>query len=129
MRVRMLKAARAYWNYAVTDFPAGEEFDGDLARHLAANAEPGTVEVLEADPEPEPEALDEPDNGLEDDEDEGELPESDEPDELVIDAKADDVLAWVGDDPERAGVALAAELAKDKPRSVLVKALTKLSES
>jgi hypothetical protein len=125
MRVRMLKAAKAYWNYAVTDFPAGEEFDGDLACHLAANTEPGTVEVLEADPEPEPEVAEEPE---EDPESEDGDPEPDG-DLFPIDGTAAEVLAWVGDDLERAAVALEVERERDKPRSTLVKQLEKLAES
>lgn len=38
------------------------------------------------------------------------------------------VLAWVGEDRERAAEALAAEEARDKPRSTLVRDLTKLAE-
>jgi hypothetical protein len=49
------------------------------------------------------------------------------PAELDITASAGDVLAWVGDDPERAAEALAAETAKDKPRSTLVKQLEKIA--
>jgi hypothetical protein len=37
-------------------------------------------------------------------------------------------LAWVGEDRERAAEALAAEEARDKPRSTLVRDLTKLAE-
>ena len=119
MRVRTLKAVTAYWNYEVRTFPPGEEFDGDLARHLATTSEEESVEILEADPEPEPEGEElEADGG-----------DADAPDELDIDGTAQQVLAWVGDDPERAEEALAAEQAKDKPRSTLVKALEKTAES
>jgi len=119
MRVRTLKAVTAYWNYEVRTFQPDEEFDGDLARHLAANAPEDAVEVLEADPEPEPET----------EEEEGELERVDPPAELDIDGTAADVLAWVGEDPERAGEALEAEQEKDKPRSTLVKALQKIAGS
>jgi hypothetical protein len=117
MRVRVLKTVRAYWNYEVRDFPPESEFDGDLARHLAANAPADTVEVLEADPEPE--AKDPDADGGEDG----------APAELDIDGTAQAVLAWVGEDPDRAAEALAAEQAKDKPRSTLVKQLEKLADS
>lgn len=110
MRVRMLQPTTAYWNYEVREFGEGEEFEGALARHLASNAPAGSVKVLEADPGP----AQEPDRP---------------PAELNIDGTAQDVLAWVGDDPDRAGEALAAEQAKDKPRSTLVKQLEKLAGS
>ena len=126
MRVRMLKAVTAYWNYEVRTFQLDEEFDGDLARHLADNSETGSVEVLETDPEPEPEGGD----VGEDDGDAPEPGEDDVPDGPVpVDGTAVDVLDWVGDDPERAAEALAAEQAKDKPRSTLVKQLEKLADS
>lgn len=38
----------------------------------------------------------------------------------VPDGPADKVLAWVGDDPERALAALLAEQARDKPRATLI---------
>lgn len=113
MRVRMLQPTTAYWNYEVREFGKDEEFEGDLARHLAANAPVDSVEVLEADPEPELE----PDGG-----------DDDPPDELDIDGTAVEVLAWVDNDPERAEEALTAEQAKDKPRSTLVKQLEKLAD-
>jgi hypothetical protein len=40
---------------------------------------------------------------------------------------AEDVLAWVGDDPDRAKRALATEQAAEKPRVTLVDKLTKLT--
>lgn len=61
-----------------------------------------------SDPEPEPE----PDP----------TPSGDE----VPDGAAKDVLAWVGDDQERALQALVGEQAKDAPRKVLVRDLEKL---
>lgn len=114
MRVRIVEPFTAYWNYEVRSFIKDEEFVGDLARHLADNGPDGSVRVLEADPEPEVEA--EAGEGSED-----------PPAELDIDATAVDVLAWAGDDPERAQAALEAEQAKDKPRSTLVKQLEKLA--
>ncbi len=42
---------------------------------------------------------------------------------------ADEVLAWVGEDAERAAAALEAEQARAKPRSTLVAQLEKLAES
>ncbi|MBC6458416.1 hypothetical protein [Actinomadura sp. HBU206391] len=46
--------------------------------------------------------------------------------DVVPDASAKDVLAWVGDDKERAAQALAAEEGREKPRSGLVGDLQKL---
>lgn len=117
MRVRVIKSFTAYWNYAVTQFNVDAEADGDLARHLAENTPEGSVEILEADSEPKqaPPAPDaEPDTPI------------GSPEELNVEGTAAYVLAWVGDDPERAADALAAEQARDKPRSTLVKQLQKL---
>lgn len=50
------------------------------------------------------------------------------PPSLAEAATAAQVLAWVGEDRERAAEALAAEEARDKPRSTLVRDLTKLAE-
>lgn len=117
MRVRVTEKTSAYWNYAVRTFEAGEELEGDLARLLADNTPEGTVEVLEADPGPEPEG------------DGSDGSDGDPPAGLDIDGTAKDVLAWVGDDPDRAEEALAAEQAKDSPRSTLVKTLQKIADS
>lgn len=119
MRVRVLQPTRSYWNYEVREFGEGDELEGDLARHLAANAPEGAVQVTEADPEPEPEPeppeepVDTPEDG----------------DEPPVDGTIDDLMAWVNDDRERAAAALAAEQAKDKPRSTVVKRLTSMVDS
>ncbi|MEV0993426.1 hypothetical protein [Nonomuraea sp. NPDC050202] len=47
-------------------------------------------------------------------------PEPDDVHDEVPDGTVDDVLGWVGDDPDRARAALEAEEARDKPRSTLV---------
>lgn len=122
MRVRMLQPTRAYWNYEVREFGKGVELEGDLARHLAANAPEGAVDVLEADPEPEPEPeapVVEPDPH---DPDAG----GDGP---PVDGTIDDLMAWVDGDSGRAAQALAAEQAKDKPRSTVVKRLAALADT
>jgi hypothetical protein len=118
MRVRVLQPTRSYWNYEVREFGEGDELEGDLARHLAANAPEGAVKVTEADPEPEPEP-----------EAPAEPPEVSDPggDEPPVDGTIDDLMAWVNDDRERAVQALAAEQAKDKPRSTVVKRLTAMA--
>lgn len=122
MRVRVLQPTRSYWNYEVREFGEGDELEGDLARHLAANAPEGAVKVTEADPDPEPEP-----------EKPAEPPELDDPstggDEPPVDGTIDDLMAWVNDDPERAAAALAAEQAKDKPRSTVVKRLTAMADT
>ena len=114
MRVKVLEAASPYYNYGIVRLGEGEEIKGGLALFLletGAEVEPldddarawqsAHVESGEADAEPTPAG------------------------ELDIDATAADILEWVGDDPDRAAEALAAEQAKDKPRSTLVKALEK----
>ncbi|WP_405673267.1 hypothetical protein [Streptomyces sp. NBC_01530] len=120
MRVRILQPTTAYWNYEVRAFGKGEELEGDLARHLAANAPEGAVKVTEADPEPEL-VPDPPTPDPEDPADDG--------DEPPADGTIDDLMAWVNDDPKRAAQALAAEQSKDKPRSTVVKRLTALADT
>ena len=114
MRVKVLEASRPYYNYGLVDLAKDEEVKGGLALFLletGANVEPLDHDAKAwrpaTDEEPEPE---------------------ESPTELDIDATAAEVLAWVGDDPERAAEALEAEQAKDKPRSTLVKSLEKLAE-
>lgn len=45
----------------------------------------------------------------------------------LVDATVAEVLAWVGDDADRASVALNVEEARDSPRSTLLSALRKLA--
>lgn len=47
--------------------------------------------------------------------------------EQVPDGAAADVLAWVGEDPERAALALTIEQDSTKPRTTLIDQLTKLA--
>lgn len=115
MRVKVLEDIAPYFNYGITPLSAGEEVAGDLAAYLASTRSP--VEPLDS----EARALFEGDAPAAD----SELADG----ELNIEATAADVLDWVGDDPERAAEALAAEQAKDKPRSTLVKQLEKLADS
>ena len=114
MRVRVVEQTKSYWEYAVREFEKGEELLGDLARHLLAN-NPGTVEVLEADPEPVPAPVVPP---VAEDSDPGV-----DPDGPPVEGTVDTLMTWVGEDPERAARALAAEQAKDKPRSTAIKLL------
>ena len=118
MRVRVLKKFTAYWNYAIAEFREGEELVGDQARHFADNTPEGTVEILEADPEPVPA--------------EPEAPAAAAPqdgDEPPVEGTIDDLMAWVDGDQERAAQALEAEQAKDKPRSTVVKRLSALADT
>ena len=103
MRVVVNENMKVFHGHVPVKLTAGQEVSGELAVMLARQA-PGKVTALD-----EPEAPTEP------------------PADLDITANAADVLAWVGEDAERAAEALAAEQAKDKPRSTLVAALTKLA--
>jgi hypothetical protein len=116
MRVRVTaQGVRAYWEYAVREFKQGEELLGDLARHLLANAPEGSVEVLEHDPEPEkPAPPVDPVEGAD---------PADSGDEPPTEGTIETLMAWVGDDPERAARALAAEQGRDKPRATVLKRL------
>ena len=102
MRVRVLKKFTAYWNYAIAEFREGEELVGEQARHFLDNTPEGTVEVLEADPEPAPEPAKEP-----------EAPKEPDGDEPPVDGTIDDLMSWVGGDKERAARAMEAEQGKD----------------
>lgn len=125
MRVKALEAFSLYYNYGITTVAAGEEVKGGLALHLLETG--ANIEPLDDDAKA---------HGQDPGEADDEGPEGDQsPDEdsfpsdveLDIDATAADVLAWVGEDSGRAAEALAAETAKDKPRSTLVKQLEKLA--
>lgn len=107
MRVVVNENMKVFHGHVPVQLDAGQEVSGELAALLARSAR-SKVTVLD-EPEPEAPAPQVP------------------PAELDITANAADVLAWVGEDPERAAEALEAEQAKDKPRSTLVAALTKLA--
>lgn len=113
MRVKALEALSLYYNYGIVTVGAGEEVKGGLALRLLETG--ASVEPLDGDAK----AF-------------GQAPAAEDPAaeaaELDIDATAADILAWVGEDSERAAEALEAELAKDKPRSTLVKQLEKLAD-
>lgn len=115
MRIRMLKSARLYWNYAVQEIEKGSEHVGDLARHLLDNSPEGTVEVLESDPEPHQEPV----------ASEGEQPPTAaaDGDAAPVNGTIDELMAWIGGDPDRKAAALVAEQAKDKPRATVLKRL------
>lgn len=124
MRVKVLEASRPYYNYGLVDLEEGQEVKGGLALHLletgarvealddaakairAAQAALLAAEPADGDPNTEPDEA---------------------PTDFDPDGTAADILAWVGEDPDRAAEALEAEQAKGKPRSTLVKALEKLA--
>lgn len=112
MRVKVLEDFSPYYNYGLVPLAKGEEVSGGLALFLLETG--STVEPVDDDAKAWRPA--------------GHEPEPELPVELDIEASASSVLAWVGEDPERAAEALAAEQAKEKPRSTLVKALEKLAE-
>lgn len=116
MRVKALENISPYWNYGIVPLAKDEEVSGELAAYLASTR--SEVEPLD----PDAQALY---DGVSEQEPEAPQPADGE---LDIDGTAADVLAWVGDDPERAAEALEAEQAKDKPRTTLVKQLEKLAE-
>lgn len=118
MRVKVLKSFRPYYNYGLVDLTAGDEVGGGLALYLLQTG--SSVEPVDDDARAVAAELVAPDE-----------PDGDEPpEELDIDAVAAVVLAWVGEDPDRARVALDAEQAKgEAARSTLVKALEKIASS
>lgn len=63
------------------------------------------------------------------DEDEAEVADAEEEPPVVPDGTADEVLSWVAGDPDRAVLAIEAEEQRDKPRSVLLGTLRKVSQA
>lgn len=87
------------WHHVRIDLKRGETVpDGELANYLRTTGAP-VEEVVDEPPA--------------------------EPTEPDADWTVAQVLAWVGDDPARAAVALEAEEARAKPRSTLVDELRK----
>jgi hypothetical protein len=101
MQVTVTKTFKVYWNYQVWPLAEGETVSGDLADYLLKTGSP--VEEVPAGP-----AVDVNVDGV--------------PDGTIA-----QVQEWVGDDRDRAALALTAEQAKgDGARSTLVAALDKL---
>ncbi|MFE0651052.1 hypothetical protein ACFVZH_20925 [Streptomyces sp. NPDC059534] len=125
MRVKVLETGSIYYNYGIVALTADEEVKGGLALHLleTGSAVEPLDEAAKAWRPSSEESADSEDPAEEEDPEE----EGADGDELDIDATAPDVLGWVGDDPNRAEEALAAENAKDKPRSTLVKQLERIA--
>lgn len=143
MRIKVAATCQVYWNYRLVDLAKDDEVDGQFAAYLASTGAP--VKVLEADPEPEPEQEQEeeqekepaPDPSVGDGDPGDNLPAPNPednvagdqvPDELDIEASSARVLAWVGDDPDRALVALEAESDRDNPRVTLLPQLQKIAD-
>lgn len=136
MLVRARAALRPYYNYRLVDIAKGEEVSGGLALHLletGSDVEPADDAATDWAP-PGAEASEDAGSGPADGDAEG-GGDGQEPDggkpiaELDIDGNADDVLAWVVTDPERAEGAIEQEMAKDKPRSTLLKKLQKIADT
>jgi hypothetical protein len=129
MRVKLKQDVRLYWNYAIQTLEKGTEHIGDLAQHLWDNAVEGAVEILDGKPA-KPAGPAEPDaKDPVTDPDVGDTAPADDAGEPPVDGTIDDLMTWVGDDKARATQALAAEQAKDKPRSTVVKRLTALADA
>jgi hypothetical protein len=100
--VRVTADCAVNYNYGIHRLAAGEVIPaGEFADHLAgtgAPVEPETPAEEPADPD------------------------------AVPDGTVDEVLAWVGDDPERVRQAMAVEVGRDKPRSTLIDALTRIGQ-
>ncbi|AYD81609.1 hypothetical protein SEA_KROMP_8 [Streptomyces phage Kromp] len=137
MRVIVNENFKVFHGHVPTPLEAGQIVTGSLAELLARGARK-KVTVLEDDvqepedtggtggeqdpPHPPPQPpVTEPNSG------DPTTPPPPGDDELDIDAPVADVLAWVGDDKERAAEALRQEEAVDKPRSTLVKQLAKIA--
>jgi hypothetical protein len=99
--VKTTEKFSVYWNYQVWDLAKGEQVDGGLADYLLETGSP--VEEL------------------------GAGPPADTDGDGVPDGTITQVQEWVGEDRDRAALALAAEQARgDKARGTLVAALDKL---
>ncbi|GAA2216984.1 hypothetical protein GCM10010400_72870 [Streptomyces aculeolatus] len=111
MRVVANEKMKVFHDHVAITLEAGQEVSGSLAAMLLQRAH-GKVTRLDGDRDRRGE-----DGGQED-----------APTSLEAAETAAAVLAWVGDDPARAAEALDAEEARDKPRSTLIKQLSKLIE-
>lgn len=147
MRVVVREAFKAYINMQPEDFQPGQTIKGDtavqllrsgaavdpdddaardLAEQLHGNEGDGQEQddgQQEPDPPHQPPAPSgDPDSGPA-------HPDPSTPPAPPLDAPVKDLLAWVGEDPARAREVLAAEEAKDQPRSTLVKQLQKIADA
>ncbi|MFJ8208100.1 hypothetical protein [Streptomyces sp. NPDC096033] len=111
MRVRVLDNCSAYFNHGIVLLGQGEHVKGELALHLLRTG--ANVDPLDDDAKAAYSG-----NAA-----------SEGPAEVSEDSTSADILAWVGQDPDRAAEALAAEQGREKPRSTLVKQLEKLASA
>lgn len=105
---------------------AGQVVTGSLAEMLVRRASRRVTEL------PDEEAVDDGEGGGQQKEAVTPPPPPPPPppgDDLDIEASVADVLAWVGEDVERAAEALRQEQERTKPRSTLVAQLTKIAEA
>lgn len=127
MRVRARTALRPYYNYRLIDISAGTEVSGGLAVHLletGSDVEPSDDAAQSWAPSAAPEATPAEVADRSGGHDAGAAPDT----KLDIGGTADEVLAWVDGDPDRAEDAIELETAKDKPRQTLLKKLDKIAE-
>lgn len=110
MRVRVNENVKVFHGHRSVRLAAGQEVSGELAAMLLKRAPKKVTPVAEEGADDGPAGVDPP------------------PDSLEGASTAAEVLAWVGDDSERAEQALEAEEARDKPRSTLIRDLTKVAQ-
>ncbi|MFP3986883.1 hypothetical protein U9R90_05150 [Streptomyces sp. E11-3] len=111
MRVVVNENVKVFHGHKSVRLAKGQEVSGELAALLLERAPKKVTR------------LDEPEEGGGDGDGRTEPPAS-----LADATTAAEVLAWVGEDSGRAIEALAAEEARDKPRSTLIRDLKKLAE-
>lgn len=144
MRVRVNENIKLFQGHVPVRLAEGQVVTGELAALLLERAPKRVtrLDVPEQDsPEQEPPGHREPcvDGSVcggphcppasDPDGDPDGVPDPPPSDELDITAPSGKVLDWVGDAPERAAQAAAAEQATDKPRATLLKQLAKLIDS
>lgn len=110
MRVVVNESIKIFHGHRSVRLAKGQEVSGELAAMLLERAPNKVTPVAEEVADDGPAGTDP------------------RPDSLDSASTAPEVLAWVGDDPERAEQALEAEEARDKPRSTLIRDLTKVAQ-
>lgn len=126
MRVVATESFKTYYGMVCIDVAEGAEAEGDFAVFLAEGGAP--VRILEDDrPEQDEPATDVQDPEVEDVPPDANGHADEDGDAPDADATAADVVAWVGEDPDRAAQALEAEQAREKPRSTLIKQLSRIA--
>ncbi|HEY9412229.1 MAG TPA: hypothetical protein VIP77_21805 [Jiangellaceae bacterium] len=108
MRVVATEPFKTYYGMVCIDVAEGQEHDGEFAAFLLAGGAP--VRVVDSDEADQP-------------------PAPSQSAGLDVESTAKQVLAWVGDNPERAAQARDAETARDKPRSTLLAKLDEITNA